>query len=141
MNDSEYEALKARIDAIAKRWRRPMGLGFWDVQYAFVRDGFESDGKPAPDAAATCKADWRYLRATLSFNMLRLSSMDDGEIEQVIVHEFMHIFLNETRALRPDDQLTAERDDWLAHEERMASQLANAFIWVREIAEGKRDER
>ena len=41
------------------------------------------------------------------------------EIEKVVVHELMHVFLNETR------------EEGIDHEERVATQLQKAFFWIR----------
>lgn len=46
--------------------------------------------------------------------------MSDEEIEYVVVHELMHVFLNEMR------------EQGQQHEERVATLLAKAFLWVRD---------
>ena len=51
----------------------------------------------------------------------------DDELEWAFVHELAHVFLNEMR----------QEDDAAAHEERCASQLADAFIWLRESVEAE----
>lgn len=135
MNDEEYEAQKARVDKLAETWIKSIGLGWWRIEIVHVRDSgnYSPDGEPSPDGVACCKADWRYGHATVTFNLPRVAEKDDASLEWIFVHELMHIFLNELRAYVGDsNKLVADRDDWLAHEERAASTLASGFIWLRD---------
>lgn len=56
--------------------------------------------------------------------MPRVREIGDKELERCFVHELMHIFLSETG------------DDWLDHEERVASTLTKAFLWQRDKLSG-----
>jgi hypothetical protein len=122
MNDVEYQTQKARLERLIERWVDPLGLHWWHLSFAYVRDDFEVDGKPAPETAGRCTANWRYLQAHIAFNMSRVLELDDEDLEQCFVHELTHVFLNEARE---------SGDDWLDHEERVASTIANAFVWLR----------
>jgi len=123
MNDAEYDTQKARIQVLIDRWVRRIGLGWWDLSFEYVRAEFEVDGKPAPETSARCTANWRYGHAHLAFNMPRVADLEDQDLERCFVHELMHIFLNEARE---------SGDDWLDHEERVASTLTKAFLWLRD---------
>lgn len=93
-----------------KKWRRRLWLQEWWVTNSFVRGAFESNGNY--DAMASTRVDWQYRRATITWNMEAVARQSDEELEQVFVHEVMHIHLNEMR------------EEGLAHEERVASTLA-----------------
>lgn len=123
MNDEEFEKQKARIQTLTERWVKPLGLGWWDIGVVYERDIFEVDGKPAPDAVGKCTANWRYAHACLTFNMPLVRQQTDEQLERIFLHELMHIFLNEARE---------NGDDWLDHEERVASTLTKAFLWLRD---------
>lgn len=123
MDDAEFARQKQRIDDLAKKWINPLGLGWWDIQFGHERDRFEVDGKPAPETLGQCRANWRYGHAYVEFNMPRVQNQTDDELERAFVHELMHIFLSETRE---------SGDDWLDHEERVASCLTKAFLWLRD---------
>ncbi|MDZ4249527.1 MAG: hypothetical protein U0990_05495 [Candidatus Nanopelagicales bacterium] len=130
MDDAEFEAQKARIETAFHRWQNPLGLGYWLVHLIWEREGrdFEShtDGQTRSTCAARCFADWRYNEATITFNVPLYSDMDDDTVERTVVHELMHIFLNEVR------------EEGLPHEERVASHLTSAFRWVRDsVAKGE----
>jgi hypothetical protein len=57
--------------------------------------------------------------------MPRVLELSDEDLERCVVHELVHVFLNEARE---------NGEDWLDHEERVASTLAQAFIWLRDHA-------
>ena len=70
----------------------------------------------AKHSVATCHSDWRYLEASINVNLSALKRMSRSEIEYTVVHELMHVFLNEMRENNVD------------HEERTATLLARSFI-------------
>jgi hypothetical protein len=100
-----------------------LGLAWWDIEFAYERGSFEVDGEKAPSTVASCAANWRYGQAYIQFNMEQVAEQSDEKLERVFVHELMHIFLNETRE---------NDDDWLDHEERVATTLTKAFLWLRD---------
>ena len=131
MNDEEYKAQVARLDALMEQWHDNLGLKWWRVTHEYVREAshFQVDGKDSPDTAACARADWRYMEATISWNIPIIATFDDERLENVYLHECCHILINETRG----PSLKA----FMAHEERVCSLLAKSFIWVRDAARGK----
>lgn len=126
MTDAEYRTQKKRLDALRKRWYFRLGLGWWKITYRYVKDEFTVDGHLEPGTLATCEADWRYLKARIDWNMLRVADHDDDYLEEAFVHEHMHLFVDELReGVEPGF-------DHLVHEERVCTQLARAFIWTRQ---------
>ena len=107
-----------RAKKIAKKymewWVKWTGLGWWNVTSGYP-DGI-NDG----EVAGTCEVKWEYLTAHIDFGITALRHMSDDEIEYVVVHELMHVFLNEMR------------EQGQQHEERVATLLAKAFLWVRD---------
>lgn len=125
MNDAEFEAQKARIQALAEQWLPPLGLTWWNIALEYARDNYDGrDG--AQPTVAYCKADWRYVHARIVWNMPLVAEQDDAELERIFVHECMHIFLHEMRWAETRDT------DSLDHEERVATMLTKAFLWLRE---------
>ena len=130
MNDAEYEAQKERINKLASKWLPIMGLADWTMVEAWHRDSgeFTVDGSPSHDVTAATKVDWRYMWAEISWNLPRVAEQDDESLELIYVHELMHIMVDETRDLTGDHKLRDGREDWLAHEERVCTFLAKAFL-------------
>jgi len=122
VTDAEFDALKAKFDALIEKWVNTLGLYSWDISYAFERDSgrfVEEHG----NCSALCIVKWPYMHAGIYFNMQQFVDLDDRKIEIIFIHELMHVFLKELRA--DDDGM----DD---HEERVAQMLTMALIWTRE---------
>ena len=128
MTDAEFEAQKARLIKLIDYWPERLGLRWWHLTYEYVRDSGDfkkkADNDAESEAIATCDADWKYLHAMIHFNMAGLPERTDEELERIFVHELTHVLLQELQ----------ERQNHIAHEERVASMLTNAFIWTRDMA-------
>jgi predicted SprT family Zn-dependent metalloprotease len=70
--------------------------------------------------------EWKYQTATITLYPKTMRHLTPEEIENTVIHEIMHVFLNEMRAWSIDTD----------HEERCATQLQKAFSWVKN-AKGK----
>lgn len=133
MNDAEFEAQKARIVALEKRWFETLGLAAWKINTEFIRGDFTMDGQPAPDTMATASTQSKYMLSTISWNMPLVADHPDRELERIFLHEVMHIMVNEMRPARQQNEVNdalSEGDAW--HEERVCTMLGNAFLWTRE---------
>ncbi|KKL89323.1 hypothetical protein LCGC14_1915860 [marine sediment metagenome] len=73
--------------------------------------------------------------ATVAFNISALKELDDHDLEVVVVHEMCHVLVNEMRADRGGEPTHGS----VAHEERVVSTLAQAFLTVRD--QGEREGR
>lgn len=139
MTDAEYEAIKAKIDALAEEWLEPLGLraqwavrrSYWrleDEYHAHVR---ETDGvKPLHAeefSSAHTHANWPYLSARICFNCPSCAHYDADQLETLFVHECAHILVHEMRA---GTRCDCEYD--IRHEERVCTILAQAFLWTKE---------
>lgn len=106
---------------LARKWREKTWLGWWNIDIHFLSnkayaktEGYSK--KHARHSAATCWTNWQYLDATITVNTSVIKNMNDEEIEYCVLHELMHIFLNEMR------------EKGIEHEERCATILARSFI-------------
>jgi len=114
MKDKEIKRL---VRKYTKWWVHWMGLGYGEVDLRWEEVIEWEDGHL--DTAAFCTCDWKYQTATITFALSRMRDLKKREIEEVCVHELCHIFLNEMR------------ENEIHHEERVATQLSKAFLWVR----------
>lgn len=136
VNDAEYDEQKARVERLFERWVRTIGLGWWRIQYVWHREEKRGDTTLAEGDTCVmdCRADWRYLHATINVYLPTIVEEDDERLEYLCVHELMHIFLNEMRASLPTQE---EANAMGEHEERVATTLAHGFLWARKAG---RDE-
>lgn len=94
-------------------WRKNTGLGYWEITLKFV-DVIDNGW-----TVANCQVEWKYCAAILTFSDDLIKNKNREELEHIVVHEMMHIFLNEMR------------EGKIKHEERVATQLQKAFMWVK----------
>lgn len=129
MNDKAYREQKARIDKLIKKWVKPIGLGWWDMKFIYVRGEDDQPAAYEPPIAksgqAVCimstQTDYYYKFATIKFFMPVIADWDDDkELERFFVHELMHIFLKPMQTRQK-----------FSEEELVATQLAEALIWAR----------
>lgn len=98
-------------------WVHWTGLEYWHC-----RMGFERKINKLPNnlwLGGYCTVEWKYQTARIVFCPRAMRHLTPEEIEATVVHEIMHIFLNEMR------------EDGIDHEERAATQLQKAFMWVK----------
>jgi hypothetical protein len=100
-------------------WSQWLGLNYGSMNLIF--DEFIKDAS-GPDVAGICDTDWRYQETVITLAMHKLRTLNKYQIEKVIVHELMHVFLNEMR------------EEGIDHEERVATNLQKAFLWVRDAS-------
>lgn len=102
-------------------WTKWLGLRYCECNLIFSKDpgdfNYYNDGSRS---LMHCDADWRYQRFTISVNLPEATKLTECKLENAIVHELMHVFLNEMR------------EPGLDHEERVATMLQSAFMWVRD---------
>lgn len=94
----ETDKIKEILTEKAKWWIHNMGIGFYSAKLNFNELVIRED-RNGFTTYANCDADWRYLRFTITFYTSTMSDLDEDELEVVVVHELMHIFLNEMRNL------------------------------------------
>ncbi len=127
MNDADFDIQRQRLVALSEKWINPLGLGWWDITLAYERDEYTAPGTTArDDSLAYCSASWRYGHAMIHWNMPNVAEQTDAILERAFLHEMMHIYLNEMRWTAGNDS------DSLDHEERVASTLTKAFLWLRD---------
>jgi len=133
VNDREARTERARIRRVIKQWHDRLGLGWWYVDYLYERDPAPShdDGQTRITTRATATALWDQGSATITFFMTVIADLDDDQLEYTVVHEMCHIIVREMREDRLADETTHPN---IAHEERVVTNLARAFITVRDQA-------
>ena len=127
MTDKDFRTQKERIRKLIKKWHKTIGLNWWRIEYVYSRErdgdgpsNYEPDGNWT--TAADCSADDSYLTASITFYLPNLVKIEDDELEEIYLHEIMHVFLKPMQ--------TKEK---AAEEERVATMLARAMVWASEI--------
>lgn len=100
-----------------KWWVYWLGLTHWNIGLKYSKSSTE-DGE-VKLVGAHVDTTWEYQRATITFYIDNLTHLNDREIESLIVHELVHTMVNEMY------------EDGVKHEERVVTNLENAFLWVK----------
>lgn len=121
MTDAEFEAQKQRVQAVADKWLKRLGLKWWTIKLEYSDQVLPGT---AADTVCTfsCVTSWEYLMATITCGLPLIAGLSDEEMELQFVHECMHVH---TAELEPADQMRAER---------VCTALAKAFLWVDKFA-------
>lgn len=112
---------KKILDIVRKHvtwWVKSTGLGYWDIKIQFGKDN--PDSRTGDILVGEADVTWQYQMATITFYPKSMKNMSEDEIEKVVVHELMHVFLHEMH------------EEGIDHEERVATMLQKAFQWVKE---------
>ena len=105
-----------------KKWIYRLGLCWWEVTVRFYDDPSEIVKRFRQDddfiVLASSWVDWRYSKAAIDVNLPELMKQTKDEIERAIVHELMHVLVNEMH------------EGEMHHEERVVTQLTKAIFWT-----------
>ena len=108
------------IRKIFKWWATYLGVMRYEFDLLYCSSSEWDQGK---DCIAYINTDWKYQEASIYFNMQKMRERSAEQIEYTIVHELCHLLVNEMQNYKRVD-----------HEERVVTDLAKAFIWVRDQA-------
>ncbi len=134
MTDKEFNKQRARIDALWKKWGANLTLGPWQIVLRYCREPIP--GKDGTNKVGEAHVMWEYRQATLMFYLPGLADMTDAQVERLFVHECCHVLVHETREWCQTEHLPEDVSaGCMKHEERVVSQMAQAFLWVWEAGE------
>ncbi len=110
------QQLHKLISKYVRKWRDKLFLGLWKIDMRVV-DHIEGSGRNDESwcVAATTDSNWKYLQADLQFSHYLLSEKEEKQIERIVIHELLHVLLNEMR------------EEGIEHEERVISHLEISF--------------
>lgn len=141
VTDAEVAEQQARVERLIAWWGEELGIrACWNVDYKFLRECARDE----PDCIMETLVRWQYAHAIMTAYLPVVAEQTDDELEHGVVHEYMHLLLNEMRARwdKSDPQMETRWDEERLHEEHACTTLARAFIWVRDAAQkpATRDE-
>lgn len=119
MNDADFAAQKARVEAMFALWIPRLRLQ--GHRYLYIWERGCGDDTPTGQVIFECDSDWRYLSARITCYLEGCADQTDERLAGLVVHELVHVHLSE---IRLDDDTGGFR----AHEERVTECLARAFL-------------
>lgn len=97
MNE-QLKATQRRIEGITAPLEEELGLSaWWQIDHHFV-EGFDGDCEIEEESkvsiyttTAVTTAQWQYRMAKISWYLARAAAVDDARLEDIAVHEYVHI--------------------------------------------------
>ena len=122
MKKREYKKLHKKLNKLFMLWITRLGLRWWKVSIHYVDDKKTIDKYFIKDdihhTLAMAFSDWKYGNADIYVNMKDVQHRTDEELEEIVIHECMHLLVNEMRA------------EGIDHEERVVTTLTRAVQWT-----------
>ena len=128
----EMEALREKCESFFEEWRMRMGLNWWDITYNYYSDTGDFIRDHDRIVLMQCSTDWTRINSVIDVCVPALSGKTDKQIERTVVHELVHILVNEMAELDDPDS---------KHQERVVSLLTKAFMWTRELTQDEFKEK
>lgn len=113
LTDAQVRQQERRIRAFFKKWRDRLWLHEWHVDLLYFNGPISEEHF---SACAVTDVRWEYRDATIKWNLEAVATLSDEKLEWVLVHEAMHILVNEMR------------ESGIKHEERVCSSLATIIL-------------
>ena len=124
MTDKQFRKQRKRVQRHFRVWRERLRLTGWEFGFNYHRGPYEVNGATNQRCMASAAVDWEYRAATLDFNLAEIARASEREVENCVVHELCHVLVREMRQW-------ATADDGLAHEERVCTEVAWAFLGMK----------
>lgn len=118
-----------KIKKLCEKWIYRLGLRWWEVEIHYVEDPqdvidiFKTNDNEI--VIGRTYVDWKYMSANVYLNVPSMLNMTHNQIERIIVHELLHILVNEMR------------ENSIEHEERVVTGLTKAVFWIKADIERK----
>jgi hypothetical protein len=114
MKTKQRKRQKKRVRRYLEPWCTVLGLNWYAINclwYDKEKEFLKGNGT----AVFRVWPDWRYMTANVSVNMPAVKRLTDDELERAVVHELVHVLVNEMR------------ETGINHEERLVTMLTKAM--------------
>lgn len=128
MTDKEYREQKKRVRKLFDRWMKPVGMGWFHVEFEWGRALNEDQ----PREVMKTEVTWEYREVTFIVRLPACVALSDERLEHIVVHELSHALTGGFMA-----QLDLSNDAINQIMETTTENVANALLWAREA--GKKD--
>lgn len=112
----EIDVERQRVKTLFEKWVKRLGLGWWTMTCTYSLESPVRDDDRRRKLAE-CNALWQYLDATITFYLPVTVILTDDELETAVIHELIHVLVNELQQVDEDRQ----------HEERVVTTLTMAI--------------
>lgn len=121
MNDQQFKDQKKRVESLIRKWFKPIGMGWWQVDFHYERERSEQDST----TIGMTTSNWQYRTGDITFFLPTCAEIEDHKLEEAIVHELTHILVAPLQDVSSD----ASRDIT----EFTVTSIARALIWSSQL--------
>jgi hypothetical protein len=86
-------AEEARILEATARWEHELEMGWLSIGHIFVDQVRGEESDDIESTAAVTYASWEYRHATITWYLPAVGTMTDEALNDVVVHELVHVLL------------------------------------------------
>lgn len=135
--DATFLAQKERIGAAMEKWKGILPLQNWEITPIYSRVPIRNEPGESWKTVAETRTDWRYLQASVQWNVVEVMDESDEKLDMYVRHEFLHILLDRVTRYARGEYPGNVIDQ--AQVEETTSILELAIHWAYEagIAEGR----
>lgn len=133
MTDAEAARETRRVVACLRHWQYRLGmLCQWTIEVEWKRGVQPSKADELKDRATvfSVSTDWEYQRAYLTCWLDQTVDCSDDALSSNVRHELVHVLVNEMREWHWYDRRTDTAAPYVAHEERVVSQIEKALGYL-----------
>jgi hypothetical protein len=117
---TRHEQTKQRVLNIAEMLEDELGIGhWWVINHHFV-EGFDGDteidneGKVSVYTTGACTTtSWEYRVAKITWYLSTLSSLEDFEIAELAIHEYVHVLNAPICQLLPNEPHVSKLEEFV----------------------------
>lgn len=125
LTDKQAKYQRKRVKFLFNWYIDRLRLRWWSFVFEYDRGESREDinSQWKFRRFASVWSSWKYCDAMIKVYLGEIAELSDDVLEETVLHELMHVYINETRR--------EETDIALEHEERVVTSLARSFISFR----------
>lgn len=123
MTEAEFREQKDRIDSIFTAVVEALRMDEWTLKASYINDSCDSE-EDGDRTLAQVNTSWAYREAYINIFVPDMAQCADAEIQSHLIHELMHVAVNEMREWQDaDDGNSHSLRRAKNHEERVVCSL------------------
>jgi hypothetical protein len=115
--DRAYKHISKLLRGYVKKWAPLLGLGAWNIGIEYTWDS-DHIGSGSVIVGGRAFSLWQYLRGTIHFYLPSLAMYKEDELEEVAVHELLHLIVEQATYEGSTDE----------DQEKVITELTRAFL-------------
>ncbi len=135
---AKYQGVVTYLQGIIPEWLKLLDMGFWDIEIRYEFQG-SCETKDGSTPLAQCWTEWEYRKAIITFYIQLLGDHTEEELEGILVHELMHIYVRPMRMWWPEEMDSKLQAHCISMEEMACNNLHLSILHMKQkLSQAKR---